>query len=140
MWLLPGVGAVVPVQPSWHGEGLAALVAPVRRFWVWVNMALHMLLKGRPRREILLTETAVVGSSLGGEQLCGARGVDALLDHHQLLPDSRFEVCWVHQGFTERWSGGDGSLDGSVCRCGLSGGSVRGVSTRKPPVLGRSAS
>jgi len=97
--LLPRVGAVVPVQPSWHGEGLAALVAPVRRFWVGVDVALHVLLEGRPRREILLTEAAVIGcSSLGScQQVCRrARGVDALLDHHQLLPDPTFQICWVH--------------------------------------------
>ena len=100
--LLPRVGPVVPVQPCCHREGLAALVAPVGRLWVGVDVALHVLLQGGPRGEILLTEAAVVGSSLGSRQLLRRPGgVDALLDHHQLLLDSRFEVCWVHQGFTE---------------------------------------
>jgi len=94
--LLPRVGAVVPVQPSRHGEGLATLVAPVRRFWVGVDVALHVLLQGGPRREVLLTETAVIGSSLRSQQLRRPRGVDALLDHHQLLPDPTFQICWVH--------------------------------------------
>ena len=94
-WLRWGVehlvGVVVPVQPSQHGEGLATLVAPVRR--VWVDMALHVLLQSGPRREVLLTETAVIGSSLGSQQLCWPRGVDALLDHHQLVPDPTFQIC-----------------------------------------------
>jgi len=95
--LLPRVRAVVPVQSSWHGEGLPTLVAPVRRFWVRVDMALHVLLQSGPGREVLLTETAVIGSSLGShKQLRRPRGVDALLDHHQLVPDPTFQICWVH--------------------------------------------
>ena len=104
--LLPSVGPVVPVQPRWHREGLATLVAPVGRLWVGVDVALHVLLQGGPRGEILLTEAAVVGSSLGSSQLLRRPGgVDALLDHHQLVPDPRLKICWVHQGFTqvERW-------------------------------------
>ena len=99
-WLRWGVehlvGVVVPVQLSQHGEGLATLVAPVRRIWVWVDMALHVLLQSGPRREVLLPETAVNGSRFGGQQLCWPRGLDALLDHHQLMPDPTFQICWVH--------------------------------------------
>ena len=135
--LLPSVGSVVPVQPRWHREGLATLVAPVGRLWVGVDVALHVLLQGGPRGEILLTEAAVVGSSLGSRQLLRRPGgVDALLDHHQLLADPRLKICWVHQGFHEaiaremsRWLNVSRWTEGWVAPVP--------VSTRKPPDGGR---